>query len=443
MLAKLNDLELWGADIGNAYLEAFTDEKLYIIAGPEFEELEGHILVFHTALYGLKSTGLRWSDKLHDIMKALGFLPSKVDPYIWYQENKNGTKYEYVTIYVDDLLIATENPKELIDQLKEKFNLKIKGDGPLEYHLGCDYYLDHDGALVAAPRKYVSKILEAYKNMIGEDPKSSKLSLDKNENPELDNSKLVGPDQIQKYMTMIGQLRWAVTLGRFDILSQVVIISRFRLAPRAGHDARVKKIFGYLSKTKHYAIRFRTDEPDYSSLPDQDYDWCRSVYGDVHEEIPKDAPKPLGKQVVHSIYLDANLFHDIVTERVFTAVPHFLNMTHIDWFSKHQATVETASYGSDFLATKTATKQAMDLWGTIQYLGVPIVKKNMFGDNKSVVTSGMLPHSILNKCHNALAYHHVREAIAAKIILFYWIKSKANKADIFSKHWDHASVSDV
>ncbi|KAL7581370.1 hypothetical protein ACA910_021962 [Epithemia clementina (nom. ined.)] len=207
MLAKLNNLELWGADIGNAYLEAFTDENLYIIAGPEFEELEGHILVFHKALYGLKRSGLRWSEKLHDIMKDLGFLPSKADPYIWYRENKDGTKYEYVAIYVDDLLIASENPKELIDQLKEKFKLKIKGDGPLEYHLGCDYYLDPDGTLVAALRKYVSKILEAYKNMLGEDPKASKLPLDKNYHPELDNSELVGPDQIQKYMTMIGQLQ--------------------------------------------------------------------------------------------------------------------------------------------------------------------------------------------------------------------------------------------
>ena len=45
-LGKLNNLDIWGADIGNAYLEAFTDEKLYIVGGPEFEELEGYILMF-------------------------------------------------------------------------------------------------------------------------------------------------------------------------------------------------------------------------------------------------------------------------------------------------------------------------------------------------------------------------------------------------------------
>ena len=45
-LGKLNNLDIWGADIGNTYLVAFTDEKLYIVAGPEFEELEGYILIF-------------------------------------------------------------------------------------------------------------------------------------------------------------------------------------------------------------------------------------------------------------------------------------------------------------------------------------------------------------------------------------------------------------
>ena len=51
-LGKLNNLDTWGADSGNAYLEVFTDEKLYIVAGPEFQELEGYILIFLKALYG-------------------------------------------------------------------------------------------------------------------------------------------------------------------------------------------------------------------------------------------------------------------------------------------------------------------------------------------------------------------------------------------------------
>ena len=71
-LAKLSSLEVWGSDIGNAYLEAKTKEKLYIVAGPEFKELEGHILVIYKELYGLKSSGLWWSHKIHDPSGATG-----------------------------------------------------------------------------------------------------------------------------------------------------------------------------------------------------------------------------------------------------------------------------------------------------------------------------------------------------------------------------------
>ena len=75
------------------------------------------------------------------------------------------TKYEYITIYVGDLLKASEKPQQIIQDLKEKFKLRIKGNGRLQYHLGCDYKLDKDNTLVAQPIKYIDKILESYKKM--------------------------------------------------------------------------------------------------------------------------------------------------------------------------------------------------------------------------------------------------------------------------------------
>ena len=82
-LSQLNDLEIWGADVGNAYLEAYTDEKLCIIAGPEFKELQGHLLIMIKALYGTRSGGARWHDRLFDILQELKFKPSKADPDVW------------------------------------------------------------------------------------------------------------------------------------------------------------------------------------------------------------------------------------------------------------------------------------------------------------------------------------------------------------------------
>jgi Reverse transcriptase (RNA-dependent DNA polymerase) len=65
-LAELNKLELWGADIGNAYLEAETREKVFIVAGPEFGERQGCMLIIHKALYGLR---LKWKHGEKDLQK--------------------------------------------------------------------------------------------------------------------------------------------------------------------------------------------------------------------------------------------------------------------------------------------------------------------------------------------------------------------------------------
>ena len=78
-LAELNDLELMAADVGNAYLEAHTKEKVAFIAGPEFGPLEGHVLLIRKALYGLRSSGARFHEKFADTLRALGFIPSLAD----------------------------------------------------------------------------------------------------------------------------------------------------------------------------------------------------------------------------------------------------------------------------------------------------------------------------------------------------------------------------
>ena len=106
--------------------------------------------------------------------------------------------------------------------------------------------------------------------------------------------------------------------------------------------------------------------------------------------------------------------------------------------------METTSYGSGFVAAKTTTEQIMELRNTLSYLEAPVMTKvYMFGDNKSVVTSSTIPQSILNKRHNMLSYHRVREAIAAKILEFHWCSSGKNRSDILSKQWDYTKVKDI
>ena len=148
--------------------------------------------------------------------------------------------------------------------------------------------------------------------------------------------------------------------------------------------------------------------------------------------------------VLTTTFLDANLLHDTLTRKLVTAVLHFVNTIPTAWFLKRQATVETATYSSEFIAAKTATEQIMDFRNTLRYLDIPIMTKSyMFGDIKSAVTSSTILQSILNKRHNMLSYHRVREAITAKNLEFHFCSSDQNRSDILSKHWEHAQVKDT
>ena len=121
-LAELNNLQLWRVDVGNAYLQALTKEKLYIVGDPEFEECQGHELVMHKALYGTRSGGACWHDKQSDMLHQIGFKPSKADPNIWMKSSKDGKHYEHIAVYADDLAICMKDQKAFCAPSKKNTN---------------------------------------------------------------------------------------------------------------------------------------------------------------------------------------------------------------------------------------------------------------------------------------------------------------------------------
>ena len=209
---------------------------------------------------------------------------------------------------------------------------------------------------------------------------------------------------------------WAVTLGRLDITASVMMMSRFRQAPRIGHFQQVKCIFGYLANLPHGAIRYRIHQLDYSDLPHKEYDWARTVYTGAREELPHCLPKPLGKQVTSTDYVDANLHHNLITGKAVTAI-------------KRQSTVETATFVSEFATARNTDDQIIDLHLILMYLGVHINPMiDMFRDNKAVVTNATIPTSTLSKRSHPAAYHR-------GYLQFHWKDDKSNP-DILSNIGD-------
>ena len=81
-----------------------------------------------------------------------------------------------------------------------------------------------------------------------------------------------------------------------------------------------------------------------------------------------------------------------------------------------------ATFGSEFVATKTATEKAYDLRYTLRMMGIPVdYETYVFGDNLAVITQSTIPHSQLGKRHNALAYHYTHEGVATGMLRMFHI----------------------
>ena len=98
LIAELNDMNAYTTNIRNGYLTSKTKEKVCIKAGPEFRKLEGHLLIVHKALYGLRFSGKQFGDYLANCLKSLGFFQSLVEPQIFMRLNEQAQLWEYIAV---------------------------------------------------------------------------------------------------------------------------------------------------------------------------------------------------------------------------------------------------------------------------------------------------------------------------------------------------------
>jgi hypothetical protein len=128
-----------------------------------------------------------------------------------------------------------------------------------------------------------------------------------------------------------------------------------------------------------------------------------------------------------TVYVDVGHARDLVTRRSITGILVVLNNTPIRWISKHQKTVETSAYGSELVASRMSTELILEIRYMLRSWRVALDGPELLlGDNMSVFLNTTVPSSVLKKKHNAIAYHRVREAIAARRMRFLYIKNEEN-----------------
>jgi hypothetical protein len=280
---------------------------------------------------------------------------------------------------------------------------------------------------------------DAYKQHFKESPNQKHISpLVKGDHPELNTSEFLDQDGIDIYQSLVGAMRWAISIGRWDIQSAVMTLSSFRAQPRQEHLDRIQHIYGFLCRFRHFKLRFRVDKPDDSGIPEH------SVYGNPTEDIPADAPPPLGKRIILSHYFDAKLMRDVSSGKAVTGVVHFYNKTPVDWYCKEHSTTETATYRSEFLACRTCFEQIIDHCQYGRYLGAPVYEKDYaWGDNDAMINNATIPDAKLHKRHNILSFRFVRSLVACVYINLQHLKSECNIADILTKHCGYQSTYEL
>lgn len=134
------------------------------------------------------------------------------------------------------------------------------------------------------------------------------------------------------------------------------------------------------------------------------------------------------------VFVDSDHAGNRMTRRSQTGILIFLNKAPIVWYSKRQNTVETSTFGSEFVAMKTAVELIQGLRFKLRSFGIPIDgPTDVFCDNEAVTKNARSPESTLTKKHNAVAYHRTREAVAMKMIRVAKEGTKTNLADVLTK----------
>ena len=460
LVAALNDLDVFSCDIGNAYLNAKCREKIWFVAGLECgKSMQGKVMRLTRALYGLKSSGASWRQMFKEFIESkLEFLPSRIDPDMYYRRNRkpNGEQYyELLLVYVDDILAISHDPESIMKRIGMRFEIKNDEYGPPKTYLGGDIekFQLPDGKVAWSllSTSYVASAIDTVKRLLLEDGRELKSGkrphkgpLPHGYKPELDVTDECDDAMTSRYQQLIGILRWAVELGRIDIQVEVVIMSQYQALPRQGHLEALYLIFHYLSKNPKKRLVMDPNEPSVDeSMFNLNADWME-FYGDVTEEDPPGMPEPLGKAVSQHTFVDSDHASNVVTRRSHTGILLFVNNALMKSFSKKQNTVESSTYGAELVALRIARDLIVEQRLKLKSIGVPIRgPANVYCDNQGVVKNTSIPESTLSKKHNSINYHVIREAAAAGILRVGKEDTETNLADALTKLLAYSRKSDL
>jgi hypothetical protein len=228
-----------------------------MIAGPEFGSKEGKSFLVVKALYGLKSASFSFRSYMVEKLVSMGFQSSMADPDVWLRaatKTDGESYYEYVLMYVDDILSISCDPRAILEEIQGTLKFKNGKIEEQEYFLGAKLQrkpLNGFQCWTVTSQDYfkaaVKNVEEALKKSGRKLPTShTSMPMNITYSPEMDVMEELNEDDMTYFQELIGVLQWATEIGRVDTLLEVSLLSQYQANPREGHLEQDLYFFAFL-----------------------------------------------------------------------------------------------------------------------------------------------------------------------------------------------------
>jgi len=364
------------------------------------------------SLYGLKQAPRIWNKHINRTMSDLGFTRAAKDHCLYIRRDSASGKVLYVTIYVDDLIIAGSD-LEVINQFKGEISTvySMKDLGELRYCLGMEVNRNPEtGVITVNQTKYIDDVLKRFR-LNGDQLKTHKVPMD----PSIKLSKAQAPTTAAEkvkadaypYREIVGSLMYLMICTRPDIAYAVGQLARYMNCHGESHHRAARHLLGYLKETRSHGLTYGLDT------------------GPLHL----------------TGYSDSDWGADIDTRRSTSGYVFFLAGGPITWKSKLQPTVALSSTEAEYMALTPAAQEAISLRELFAELTGIDESVQMFGDNKSSIALSENPTSHQASKHIAIKHHFVREKVRDKDILLAYIPTASMVADALTKALPYPTFS--
>ena len=389
-------------DVNNAYLHGSLTNPVYMRIPKGRQHLydpHRYCCQVLKGIYGLPESGKVWNDEFDRTMLRLGYKRSVSDPCLYYKGSIADRTLELVTVYVDDVIIATfDGNTKLIDTLREKYG--VKNDGPLDYVLGVA--MDQSpNKITLNQEKYIDDVLRRF------DMQDCKgVSTPLNSSLKITKTGDGVPADKSLYQSIIGSIAYAMTWTRPDLAYSVSKLSRYLNEPTRQHMNQAKHVLRYLKKTKKYKLTYRRGTQGLEGYTDADFAGCldtrKSTSGCV-------------------ITIDGNA---------------------VIWKARRQSVPVKSSAAAEYIALAEATDEVLWARGLLRELGFNLGTTTMHEDNQATIKIG--ENQILSERTKSLdiTYHRVRHYVQNKIIKLQYVSTEEQMADILTKAAPKAKYDD-